>query len=125
VVSLDKKSHLLADGSCPDDFSAAFLDGTAPQNYCSQMGENPQNFIQRLFGIGGNKPAPAAPGSQTAPVQAPRQYVPAPTPAQKTAPVENSPEQQEAKPKKKNFFQKLFGGGGDKDKQSQPDAPPQ
>jgi penicillin-binding protein 1B len=125
VVKLDRKSNLLADGSCPDDFSVAFLDGTAPQNYCSQMGENPQNFIQRLFGIGGNKQTVVPPGSQAAP-QAPRQYVPAPTPAQQAAPVEPAPEQQEAKPKKKNFFQKLFGGGGDKDKdkQSQSDAPP-
>jgi penicillin-binding protein 1B len=121
VVSLDKTSHLLADGSCPDDFSAAFLDGTAPQNYCSQMGENPQNFIQRLFGVGGNKPA-AAPGSPTAP-QTPRQYVPPPSPAQRAVPAEPAPVQQEAKPKKKNFFQRLFGGGGDKDKQT--DAPPQ
>ena len=124
VVSLDKKSNLLADGSCPDDYSAAFLDGTAPQNYCSQMGENPQNFIQRLFGIGGNKPA-SPPGSPTAPAQTPRQYAPAPAPAQNAAPVQPAPEQQEAKPKKKNFFQRLFGGGGDKDKQSQSNAPPQ
>ena len=123
VADLDKKSNLLADGSCPDDYSAAFLDGTAPQNYCSQMGENPQNFIQKLFGIGGNKPAPA-PGSQTVPQQ-PRQYAPAPAPAPNAPPAQNAPETQEAKPKKKNFLQKLFGGGGDKDKQSQPDAPPQ
>lgn len=123
VVSLDKATNLLADGSCPDDYTAAFLDGTAPQNYCSQMGENPQNFIQRLFGIGGNKPVPA-PNSQTVP-QAPRQYAPAPAAAPNVPPAQTPPETQEAKPKKKNFFQKLFGGGGDKDKQSQPEDPPQ
>lgn len=125
VVNLDKASNLLADGSCPDDYAVAFLDGTAPQNYCSQMGENPQNFIQRLFGIGGNKPAPPA-NSQTVP-QTTRQYVPTPAPAPNGLPAQNPPEPQEAKPKKKNFFQKLFGGGGDKDKdkQSQSDQPPQ
>ncbi|GGG73584.1 transglycosylase domain-containing protein [Edaphobacter dinghuensis] len=123
IVSLDKTSNLLADGSCPNDYNVAFLDGTAPQNYCSQMGENPQNFIQRLFGIGGNKTAPP-PNSQTAP-QAPHQYAPAPAPAPHAPPVDNAPETQEAKPKKKNFFQKLFGGGGDKGKQSQSDEPPQ
>jgi penicillin-binding protein 1B len=124
VVSLDKTSNLLADGSCPEDYRAAFLDGTAPQNYCSQMGENPQSFIQRLFGIGGSKPVPA-PGSQPSP-QAPRQYAPAPAPAQSAPAAQNTPETQEAKPKKKNFFQKLFGGGDkDKDKQSQTGQPPQ
>jgi penicillin-binding protein 1B len=119
VVSLDKTTNLLADGSCPNDYSAAFLDGTAPQNYCSQMGENPQNFIQRLFGMGGNKPSsPPQPHSPQQPMpQAPRQYTPAPVP--NAPPVENAPPAPEAKPKKKNFFQRLFGGGGDKDKDKQ------
>lgn len=124
IVSLDKTTNLLADGSCPNDYSVAFLDGTAPQNYCSQMGENPQNFIQRLFGLGGSKPASPAqqqPHSQPA-QQAPRQYT---VPVPNAPPAENAPPAPEAKPKKKNFFQRLFGGGGDKDKQSQTDAPPQ
>jgi Membrane carboxypeptidase (penicillin-binding protein) len=123
VVSLDKKSNLLADGSCPDDYNVAFLDGTAPQNYCSQMGENPQNFIQRLFGLGGNKTAsPPQQVQHPQPAQqAPRQYTTVPVP--NAPPDENAPPAPEAKPKKKNFFQRLFGGGGDKDKDKQSDAP--
>jgi penicillin-binding protein 1B len=127
LATLDKTSNLLADASCPNDYSAAFLDGTAPQNYCSQMSENPQNFIQRIFGVGGNKPATApAPNAQTHPQPA-RPYTPAAAP--NVPPDGNAPEAPaEAKPKKKNFFQKLFGGG-DKDKDSggqpQPAAPPQ
>jgi penicillin-binding protein 1B len=123
VVNLDKTSNLLADGSCPNDYSAAFLDGTAPQNYCSQMGENPQNFIQKIFGLGGSKPNPPPPNSPTNP-QAARPYNPAP--AVNAPPAENEPAKApEAKPKKKNFFQKIFGGGGDKDKDNQQSAPPQ
>ncbi|MDW5266535.1 MULTISPECIES: transglycosylase domain-containing protein [Acidobacteriaceae] len=125
VVSLDKTSNLLADGSCPSDYSAAFLDGTAPQNYCSQMGENPQNFIQRIFGIGGNKPAPPAAAPHPTTPQAAHPYAPAPAAAPNAPPAQNASETQEAKPKKKNFFQKLFGGGGDKDKQSESTDPPQ
>src|SRR3984885_13834623 len=54
---IDKTSNLLADSSCPSNILyAAFLDGTAPTNTCSQMSESPQNFIQKILGIGG-KPA--------------------------------------------------------------------
>src|SRR6185437_8780025 len=106
---------------CPDDFSVAFLDGTAPQNYCSQMSESPQNFIQRLFGIGGNKPNPQ-PAAPTAP-QPVRPYSPAPAP--NATPQGQSPETAPpAKPKKKNFFQKIFGGGGDKDNNGQSQSSP-
>ncbi len=34
VVSLDKATNLLADASCPDDYDAAFLTGTAPTDTC-------------------------------------------------------------------------------------------
>lgn len=121
VATLDKNTDLLADASCPDDFSVAFLDGTAPQNYCSQMSESPQNFIQRLFGIGGNKPtpqpaAPAAPQPVRPYGAAPAPNAPTQAPASETEPP--------AKPKKKNFFQKIFGGGGDKDNSGQSQSSP-
>src|SRR5277367_4507991 len=58
VAHIDKPSSLLVDSTCPNDsFYVAFLDGTAPVNTCSQMGENPQNFIQKIFSIGGDKSA--------------------------------------------------------------------
>ncbi len=133
IAHIDKPSSLLVDSTCPSNsFYIAFLDGTAPVNTCSQMGENPQNFIQKLFGIGGNKSAtpdasrPAAPPSQTA--------APIVRAAPNTPPDGNAPDtaQPPAPPKKKNFFQKIFGGGNkdskdgkDKDKPSQPTPPPQ
>ena len=36
IVTLDKSTNLLADSSCPDDYTAAFLDGTAPTDTCDQ-----------------------------------------------------------------------------------------
>jgi penicillin-binding protein 1B len=130
IAHIDKASSLLVDSTCPgNSFYVAFLDGTAPTNTCSQMGENPQNFLQKIFGLGGNKAVPpdATTPSTGAPIvrQAPN-----------TPPDGNAPDttQQPAPLKKKNFFQKIFGGGKDKDKdkdkdkqqpQPQPNPPPQ
>jgi penicillin-binding protein 1B len=47
---LDKTTDLLADSTCPNDFTAAFLDGTAPQSTCSRMAESPRTLVQELFG---------------------------------------------------------------------------
>jgi penicillin-binding protein 1B len=59
LVTLDKTSNLLADGSCPDDYTAAFLDGTAPTDTCDHKGlggDDHRNIFQKIFGLG-NKPA--------------------------------------------------------------------
>jgi penicillin-binding protein 1B len=56
---IDFNSGLLADGSCPHSFTAAFLDGTAPQSTCSRMGESPQTLVQDLYG--NTTPAPPPP----------------------------------------------------------------
>jgi penicillin-binding protein 1B len=122
TAHIDKTSNLLVDSSCPNNsFYVAFLDGTAPVNTCSQMGENPQNFIQKIFGIGGNKsatPDATQPPSTTG--------APIVRTAPNTPPDGNAPDttQQPAPPKKKNFLQKIFGGGKDKDKDKQPQQPP-
>jgi penicillin-binding protein 1B len=129
TARIDKTSNLLVDSSCPSNsIYAAFLDGTAPVNTCSQMGENPQNFIQKIFGVGGSKPAP--PNATAPPLPSTTS-----TPVVRTAPTSppdgNAPDttQQPAPPKKKNFLQKIFGGGKDKEKdkeaQPQPNPPPQ
>jgi penicillin-binding protein 1B len=120
MVRIDRTTNLLADGSCASNsLNVAFLDGTAPVNSCSQMSENPQNFVQKILGIGEHSntqptPPPLLPGAHPAAPSAPQNA----NPADATPPTE---------PKKKNFFQKLFGGGGDKGtKQQQPQqSPPQ
>jgi len=126
TARIDKATSLLADGSCPDNnFYAAFLDGTAPQNTCSQMAESPQNFLQKIFGLGGPK---AANTDNSQPESSP----PANRAAPNTPPDGNAPETPQPAPqKKKNIFQKIFGGGKDNDKdknkqqQPQPAQPPQ
>jgi penicillin-binding protein 1B len=123
TARIDKTSNLLADSSCPNNILyAAFLDGTAPTNTCSQMGESPQNLIQKILGLGG-KSAPDTTSPPTTP--APVVRVNPNTPPNGNAPDTTQPP---ATPKKKNFFQKIFGGGKDKDKdkqEPQPTPPPQ
>jgi penicillin-binding protein 1B len=55
IDTLDKVTNLLADGSCPDDYTAAFLDGTAPTDSCDHKGldgDDHRNILQKIFGIG-------------------------------------------------------------------------
>jgi penicillin-binding protein 1B len=55
VITLDKNTNLLADGACPDDYSAAFLDGTAPTETCDHKGlggDDHRNILQKIFGLG-------------------------------------------------------------------------
>jgi penicillin-binding protein 1B len=118
TARIDRNSSLLADSTCPDKVMyAAFLDGTAPVNTCSQMNENPQNFIQKILGIGGGKSGPPDQPSTTAPIVRTDPNTP---------PNGNAPDntQQPAQPKKKNFLQKIFGGGKDKQQQQPPPNPP-
>jgi penicillin-binding protein 1B len=113
VAHIDKTTNLLADSSCPgSSFYVAFLDGTAPQNTCSQMSESPQTLIQKIFGIGGSNPS--TPDSTQPQPNAPG-----------TPPSGNAPDTTQSPQKKKNIFQKIFGGGADKNKQPQPATPPQ
>jgi penicillin-binding protein 1B len=116
---IDKATNLLVDSTCPNSsFYVAFLDGTAPQSTCSQMGESPQNLLQKIFGLGGSKSGPPA---VPPPTGAPIIRV-----APNTPPSGNAPEtpQPAAPQKKKNVFQRIFGGGKDKDKQPE-QSPPQ
>ncbi len=56
IVTLDKNTNLLADAACPDDYTAAFLDGTAPTDTCDHKGglngDDHRNIFQKIFGIG-------------------------------------------------------------------------
>ncbi|HTZ56515.1 MAG TPA: transglycosylase domain-containing protein [Acidobacteriaceae bacterium] len=120
IVRLDKVTNLLADASCPQDFSAAFLDGTAPVQTCDQGAGDQRNMFQKLFGIGkeaivtpgvpvnGTPASSAAPGASPATTAVVTQPTPAPPP----------PDQQPKK--KRGFFAKLFGKG-DKQQQQQDD----
>ena len=55
IVTLDKVTNLLANGTCPENYSAAFLDGTAPTDTCDHKGmggEDHRNILQKIFGTG-------------------------------------------------------------------------
>ncbi|MGA8729540.1 MAG: PBP1A family penicillin-binding protein [Terracidiphilus sp.] len=51
IVTLDKATNLLADAACPDDYDAAFLDGTAPTDPCDHPADH-RNILQKIFGLG-------------------------------------------------------------------------
>jgi len=55
IVNLDRITNLLADATCPSDYTAAFLDGTAPTDTCDHPPDH-RNILQKIFGIGNPKP---------------------------------------------------------------------
>jgi penicillin-binding protein 1B len=124
TVRLDKVSNLLADASCPQDYDAVFLDGTAPTQTCDQSEGDQRNLFQKIFGIGkqatvgppppnGMPAVPAASAGGSPAATAEVQPGPAPPPAQ------------QPQKKKKGFFGRLFGSKGDNDnKQQQPQPDP-
>ena len=123
IANIDRESGLLADPTCATKtMNVAFLDGTAPTGSCSQMNENPQNFFQKIFGLGG-QPAQVSPYKPPAPVNAgvPTQPATPANPGNSSQPTA----QPEPPKKKKNIFQKIFGGGDKENKQPQPGQPPQ
>ena len=63
IVDLDQNTNLLADASCPDDYSAAFLDGTSPMDTCDHPADH-RNLLQKIFGVG--KPATTSSAAGTA-----------------------------------------------------------
>jgi penicillin-binding protein 1B len=105
TMRVDKTTWLPADDSCPEDYYLAFLDGTAPGDTCSHMGASAQSLMRGLLNNGTpNQNAAPTPGS--------------------SQPPETPPAPPEA-PKKKNFLQKLFGGGDKPAQPAQPATPPQ
>jgi penicillin-binding protein 1B len=120
TVRLDRVTNLLADASCPQDYDAVFLDGTAPTQTCDQSAGDQRNVFQKLFGIG--KETTVAPG---APVNGMQALPAQPTGSQAAAatalpgPAPPPPDQQQKK--KKGFFGRLFGKGDNDNRQQQAD----
>ncbi len=113
MVTLDKNTNLLADPTCPEDYTAAFLDGTAPTETCEQ-GELNQNLLnQKISTLGGNQSPTAIPESAGSSVTV---KVPILRMKDGTAP-DGTP----APEKKRGFFGKLFGR---KDNSEPPPDPP-
>ena len=55
IATLDKNTNMLADAACPDDYNAAFLEGTQPTDTCDHKGLDGQvhrDMFQKLLGLG-------------------------------------------------------------------------
>ncbi|HKD92288.1 MAG TPA: penicillin-binding transpeptidase domain-containing protein, partial [Terriglobales bacterium] len=125
VVKLDKATNRIASASCPDDYYAAFVAGTEPQETCDQ---NPGllNRIGSILGVTArdnpNVVQPPSPASQNQPVVSTVRPQP-PAPVQQTPASAQQPDPNDKK--KKGFWGKLAGAlKGDEDKQQQPPPPP-
>ncbi|TCK71737.1 transglycosylase domain-containing protein [Acidipila rosea] len=125
LVNLDQQTNLLADASCPDDYTAAFLDGTQPTDTCDHANGDQRNIFQKIFGIGQKPATPPAQTTQAAPQQSaqPVQTAPAQQPA--NAANNNAQDQNQPKKKKRGFFSKLFGVGKNDDKKQPDNTQPQ
>jgi penicillin-binding protein 1B len=127
VMKLDKVTNRIADSSCPDDYSAAFIAGTEPHETCDQ---NPGllNRIGTLLGVTArDNPAVVPPPP---PAAAQGQVVTTVRPQAPAAVVSQQPSTSQAdsadQKKKKGFWGKLAGVfKGDDDKQQQQQQPPQ
>ena len=104
-VQLDDNTNLLADSSCPNDWTATFLDGTQPTTTCDHpMGTLP-TMLQKIFGFGkSNNPQPP-PSVVQQQQQQPKSTAPAP-PAQGQNQNQGQPQEQK---KKRGFWGRLFG----------------
>jgi penicillin-binding protein 1B len=94
-VRIDRNTWLPADDTCPQDYYIGFLDGTVPNSTCSHMGD-----------MGGMLLPGLSPGGTPNPNAQPGQ------PGQ--------PQPTEPAPQKRNFFQRLFGGGKKQPEQPEP-----
>ena len=57
-VRMDKVTNLPADSTCPNDYIAAFLDGTVPPGTCSRMSDSGQSIVDQVLNGG----SPTEPG---------------------------------------------------------------
>ncbi len=105
LVTLDKNTNLLSTLSCPDGFTAAFIDGTEPKQTCEQSDR--RNIIQKALGLPGE-----APPAVNQPAQKRAVTGPATRPAPLPAPTPPPPAQE---PKKKSIWNRIFGSDDDKD----------
>ena len=108
-VTLDKASNLPADASCPDDYTAYFIDGTVPAATCDHPEGPSRNLLEKMFGIGKRKELVLPPTDPSLPL------TPAPAPGAPPIPGQPVPENPtrapQGKEKKRGFWKKLFGGG--------------
>jgi penicillin-binding protein 1B len=111
-LTLDKVTNNIATATCPDDYNAAFIEGTEPKETCDR--NDHRGIFSKMFGLGGEtKPQVLVSNAQQ---QAGGQ--PGQAGAQANNPNDDSK-------KKKGFFGRLLGVfKDDKDKSKQQPPPP-
>jgi penicillin-binding protein 1B len=126
-VELDKQTNLLADAACPDDYTAAFLDGTQPTDTCDHSLGDQRNIFQKIFGFGQRPMAQGPPPPKVAQQPPQPQATPQAVPNQPAQAQNQGDQQDQEQPKKKKrgFWSRLFGRGDDNDKKPQNDQNPQ
>ena len=118
AAQLDKATNLPADETCPDDYTAYFIDGTVPAATCGHPEGPSRNFLEKMFGIGKNRSLVLPPIDSSTPLT-PNPSTGAPNPSG-TVP-EVTPPPSPPKEKKRGFWHRLFGGGK-KDQQKNTDT---
>jgi penicillin-binding protein 1B len=123
-VSLDKATNLLADTACPDDYTAAFLDGTQPTNTCDHPNGDQRNLFQKVFGLGQSTQSPAL-NNLGGPAPVVKSAAPPAAAAKNETPPQPEEESTPPKKKKRGFFGRIFGSSKNDDDTGQPSTPPQ
>jgi penicillin-binding protein 1B len=125
-VKLDKTTNYIATPVCPNDYQAAFIAGTEPNQTCDMTAGDQRNFFQKILGIGPKPPQPTPVPAVSNPTQQVAQSpgVVNPPSAQPGQPAAAAGAGDDSK-KKKGFFGKLFGAiKGDNKDQNQPQSSP-
>ena len=117
-VKLDKVTNYLATPVCPNDYEAAFISGTEPNQTCEMTAGDQRNFFQKIFGVG---PHPSAPPAVSNPAQQASQPLSSPPVVQSSQTAQSTEDDK----KKKGFFGKIFGAiKGDNKDQNSPQSSP-
>jgi penicillin-binding protein 1B len=115
-LTLDKTTNLVATPACPDDYSAAFIEGTQPTQSCDQSGGGIKGFFSKILGL---NPKPAAPPPVS---NSGQQVVAQPAGVEPGHQAQGQATQPPPK-KKKGFWGRLFGGGDDKSQNQSQNQP--
>jgi penicillin-binding protein 1B len=105
-LAIDKVTNEVATPACPDDYYAAFIEGTQPTQTCEQPGpEQQRTLIQKIFGL---DPKPETVAAVSNPSALPPRGESAPGAGTKEA------QAKEDKSRKKGFFRRIFGTNDDR-----------
>ncbi len=104
-VQLDKNTNRLANASCPDTYTEAFLAGTEPKETCDQVPGEHRSLLSRILGLGSPPPPPPKASAQR-PLPSPP---PRPGPIIAGAPPPPPKPAEDPGKKKKGLWGKIVG----------------